>query len=75
MYVVPAAGEYDVLMALVSTPSPLSITITESPLSVHDQTVRKPHISQGIHLTDLQLTSFDTSNKVVTEDSISDPLL
>jgi hypothetical protein len=34
MKVVPAAAEYDVLIACVSTPSPLSIKMTESPLSV-----------------------------------------
>ena len=33
MYEVPAVGEYDVLMAVVSTPSCLSIKMTESPLS------------------------------------------
>jgi len=34
IYEVPAVGEYDVLMAVVSTPSCLSIKMTESPLSI-----------------------------------------
>ena len=33
-YAVPAVGEYDVFIGVVSTPSPLSINITLKPLSV-----------------------------------------